>query len=94
MLKELFFRKSSVTDRIVVKYEPYTGQGIYGVVGFHLYAIDHVGFGVQGIVGKLLFYAGFCVVWVGNFFKLFLIFQLTFRVACGKVSASTARYDI
>ena len=46
MLKELFFRKSSVTGRIVVKYEPYTGYGIYGVVGFPLYAIDIVSFGV------------------------------------------------
>lgn len=46
MLKELFFRKSSVTGRIMVKYEPYTRYGIYGVVGILLYAIDPVGFGV------------------------------------------------
>lgn len=46
MLKELFFRKSSVTGRIMVKYEPYTRYGIYGVVGIPLYAIDLVGFGM------------------------------------------------
>lgn len=46
MLKELFFRKSSVTGRIMVKYEPYTRYGIYDVVGILLYAIDLVGFGM------------------------------------------------
>ena len=93
-VERVILGKSSVTGRNVVKYEPYIGQGIYGVVGILLYAIDLVVFGVWGIVGELLFYAGFCVAWFGNFLQKFRIFQLTFRVVCGKVSASTARYDI